>query len=120
MNFDEAIHAHAGWKLKLGLYLNKPDRSLTAEQVGRDERCDLGKWIHGEGGERYGNADEFARLKEQHRRFHHAAADIIRKADAGWNVSEEIALGAKSEYAVASNAIVTALPEMKMQVEPTG
>jgi hypothetical protein len=28
MDFDGAIQAHAAWKLKLGSYLRRPDRSI--------------------------------------------------------------------------------------------
>ncbi|MGB3631895.1 MAG: CZB domain-containing protein, partial [Terracidiphilus sp.] len=86
--------------------------SLNAATVAKDDRCELGKWLRGEGS-RYAQSPEFAKLVTDHARFHVAAADIVKKADAGMKVSEEVALGAKSEYASASNTVVTELMRLK-------
>lgn len=115
MNFDDAIKAHAGWKMKLKSYLNSPDQSLNPEDVGSDSRCDLGKWIHGEGTQFSCHA-EYAVLKDEHARFHRAAAEIVRKANGGQNVTAEVALGAASPFALASTAVVSAIMAMKRKI----
>jgi hypothetical protein len=51
-----------------------------------------------------------------HAHFHEAAGNIIRQADSGKNVTSEVSLGSKSEYAAASNAVVSALMKLKMKV----
>jgi methyl-accepting chemotaxis protein len=112
MDFDQAIKLHVAWKTKLSAYVANPDRSLKAAEISVDDRCELGKWLHGEG-MKYASLPEFAKLVADHARFHTAAADVVRKADAGRDVNPEIALGAKSSYAAASNAVVTALMRMK-------
>jgi methyl-accepting chemotaxis protein len=112
MDFDQAIMCHTQWKSKLAAYIAKPDKSLDAAAVAQDDRCDLGKWIHGEG-RKYANSAEFEKLVADHKRFHQAAGEIIRKADSGQSVQEKVALGAKSDYANASNAVVTSLMKMK-------
>ena len=43
MNFDDAIQAHSAWKMKLTLYIAKPDKSLNHNVVCKDNVCDLGK-----------------------------------------------------------------------------
>jgi len=50
-----------------------------------------------------------------HARFHRAAGEIIRKADAGQIKSEDLALGTKSDYAAASSAVVTSLMKIQRQ-----
>lgn len=115
MNFDQAIECHVKWKAELVAYIAKPDHSLNPAATAQDGKCDLGKWIHGEG-QRYATTAEFAKLVADHGRFHAAAAEVIRKADAGQRVTEEVALGARSEYAAASNAVVTSLMKMKMKI----
>jgi Chemoreceptor zinc-binding domain len=115
MNFDQAIECHVQWKSKLAAYLVKPDDSLNATTIAGDSGCDLGKWIHGEG-LKYVASPEFGKLAADHERFHKAAADIVRKTDAGQKMAEEIALGSQSEYARASNAVVTSLMKMKIKV----
>jgi methyl-accepting chemotaxis protein len=112
MNFDQAISAHVQWKSKLAAYIAKPDHSLHAEIIAKDDQCELGKWIHGEG-QKVAKMPDFQKLVADHARFHAAAADVVRKADAGQKASEEVALGAKSSYAAASNSVVTALMHMK-------
>lgn len=115
MDFDEAIKAHGAWKLKLASYLKKPDGSIKATEIQPDTNCVLGKWIHGDG-TKWSQFPEYATLKEEHARFHRAAADIIRKADSGQNTSEETALGSKSEFSSASTAIVRAIMVIRQKV----
>lgn len=115
MNFDNAISAHAGWKLKLSKYIAKPDGSLKCSEVSSDRNCELGKWIHVSGNQ-YAGMPEYSTLKQEHARFHKAAGNIIGKADQGERVTDEIALGANSEYALASGAVVRALMAMKSKL----
>jgi hypothetical protein len=112
MDFNQAIQAHVEWKMKLSAYIHKPDHSLDASTVGGDGNCVLGKWLRGEG-VRYAGAPEYGRLVDDHARFHRAAADIIRRADAGEKLDGEIALGGNSEYSKVSNAVVASLMKMK-------
>jgi hypothetical protein len=94
--------------------LLKPDGSLKANEVSQDNQCVLGKWIYGEGG-KYAQLAEFKTLKAEHTRFHKAAGEVIKKADSGKDVSEEVALGGKSEFAQASTAVVSAIMAMKLK-----
>jgi methyl-accepting chemotaxis protein len=112
MDFDQAITAHVGWKTKLSHYLARPDGSLKAADVAGDHNCDLGKWIYGEGA-KFSSLPEFSKLKQEHAHFHQSAAAVIAKADRGEQVSDEVALGGKSQFALSSNAVVTALMDMK-------
>ncbi len=115
MNFDEAIVAHSQWKMKLASYVLKPDHSLSASDVGADNKCALGKWLHGEG-KKYSTLPEFPKLVADHAHFHQTASSVIRKADSGQRVTEDIALGAISEFATASSAVVLALMAVKTKV----
>jgi len=112
MNFDEAITIHADWKRKLSTYLRKPDGTLHPSEVALDNKCELGKWIAGEG-RKFSQLTQFNSLKLEHTRFHKAAADVVRRADAGANTSAEVVLGADSEFSRASGAVVQAIMGMK-------
>ncbi|MBZ5641592.1 MAG: CZB domain-containing protein [Acidobacteriia bacterium] len=112
MDFDHAIAAHSSWKQKLRSYLAKPDHSLKAADVERSDKCDLGKWIVEET-TRYGKMPEFQTLRSAHERFHKAAAGVIRHVDSGQNVTEEVALGGKSEFSSASSSVVSAIMAIK-------
>lgn len=115
MDFDEAISVHSAWKHKLKLYLSRPDHSLKAASVAVNDRCKLGEWIVGEG-RKYSTLPEFTTLSAQHTRFHKAAADIVRKADRGQDVSGELVPGSNSEFSQATASVVRALIEMKKKV----
>jgi hypothetical protein len=115
MDFDHAIAAHAAWKNKLAKYLKTPDHSLQPSEVALENRCDLGKWIDGEG-KKFAKLPEYASVKSDHARFHKVAAGIVQRANAGEQVAEEVALGAKSEFASASSEVVRAIMALKSKV----
>jgi hypothetical protein len=108
MNFDEAIAAHAAWKQKLAVYLAKPDKSIDVAKLEKDDQCELGQWIVA-GTAHFASEPAFLELRRKHAEFHHVAAAVVRRADAGEKVSEEVALGAKSAYADCSSDVILAL-----------
>jgi len=115
MNFDDAIAAHVAWRMKLSSYLAKPNHSLNADEVAKPTSCELGHWIAGEG-QHYAAMREFSTLQTEHAHFHKAAADVVRRADSGQKVSEEVALGAHSQFADASKAVVNSLMALKSKL----
>ena len=84
-DFDAMILAHQNWKKKLRLATNDLGEAakLDPRTIARDDRCDLGKWIHGPGQACCGTMPEFGRLKSRHADFHHCAAEVADKAKAG-------------------------------------
>ena len=85
------------------------------ETVAQDNKCLLGQWIYGEG-KKLEVHEEYSKLKREHARFHKAAADVIKKADSGANVTEDVAIGTKSEFGEASVAVIVAINEIKRKV----
>ena len=84
LNFKTAIDAHMKWKVRLERCLETDnDEGLQVEAVSRDDQCPLGKWIHGVGGERFGNLREFQEMKMEHSRFHLCAGDVLACCVAG-------------------------------------
>jgi len=115
MDFDQAIAAHSAWKRNLADYFKKLDGSLKASEIALDNKCPLGQWIHGEGS-RHSKLPEYSTLKNEHARFHRVAAEVVRRADSGQSVSEEISLGSGSEFVKASSAVVMAIAAVKKRV----
>jgi hypothetical protein len=115
MDVNEAIQAHAHWKGKLAAYIAKPNHSLNADSLSRDNECELGKWLYGEGRKQSGWAG-YAQLISDHARFHKAAGEIVRKADAGERMEESVSLGGKSEYSSASSAVVGSLMKLMREI----
>ena len=111
MNFDEAIEAHAEWKLRLRVHLEDPEQSgLTAADFEPDDRCDLGNWIRAEYAS-WAHHPSFRTLEQTHREFHLAAASVIRKAEAGERMEAEAILS--GEYARRSAAVISAIVEFR-------
>ncbi len=112
MDLDDAIRSHSSWKIRLSKYLRNPDGTLGPGEIGRDDRCELGRWLYGEG-KKYALLPEYRTLVGEHARFHRAAANVVRKADQGHDTSKETALGQKSEFATASLNVVAAIAALK-------
>lgn len=116
MNFDEAIRAHSDWKIKLNRYLSNPDGSINAQDLSKDNLCNLGKWLHGEG-RSFENIAEYKQLIQDHAHFHKAAADIVIKKDRGEDIKNDMALGGNSPFAKYSMSVVSLLMKMKTLVK---
>ena len=115
MEFNDAIAAHLRWRMTLSHYVAAPDRSLDAALVASTDRCELGRWINGEG-KRYSSVPEFTSLVAAHTMFHWAASAIVRKADSGQSVMQDIALGLQSGYGAASTEIIKTLMLLRTRV----
>ena len=118
MDFDQTVAAHSKWKRTLREYVAKPDGSLSPANVSLDDKCTLGEWIYSTGA-KHSALPEYVKLKYEHARFHTAAAEIVRKANAGESVADEVAPCSNSEFSSASSAIVMALMSLKNRLSKT-
>jgi hypothetical protein len=84
MDLDKAVTAHQQWKMRLKMYVSgNSEEKLDPGVIGKDDQCELGKWIHGEGRSQLGTLLEFGGLKDSHAVFHQTAAEVVRKTQAG-------------------------------------
>lgn len=84
INLFEALEAHTDWKRRLMDYLDgRSDEVLHPHEICVDNRCELGKWIHGPGLARFGKQPLFVSLVEEHAKFHHQAAKVVEAQQAG-------------------------------------
>jgi len=115
MNFDDAVSTHSKWKHQLRDRLAKRDGSLNPHEVGADHKCELGEWIYGEAAS-YSSFPEYTKLKYEHARFHTVAMDLVKKANSGELIDEEIAPCSNSEFSTSSSALVMAIVAMKKRL----
>ena len=88
MDIDHAMQAHVNWKTRLKEYCSsKRTENLDPNMIGKDNQCELGKWIQGEGNSEYGTLPDFAELKTTHAMFHRSASEIVRLANSN-NIPE--------------------------------
>ena len=111
MDFDSAVKAHSAWKQKLANYIEEPDGSLEAGLVSRDDRCELGQWLHGEG--RSQSSTTYEDLLTAHAGFHRCAGDLVDRINRGDRVDPEVSLGATSEFGRRSLECITLIVSMK-------
>lgn len=84
MDFEEAVAAHRKWKSHLRLHIDgSSTEMLDPDVIGRDDLCDLGQWIHGEGGATMSAKPEFQAMKRSHAQFHRVAEEVLRKSKEG-------------------------------------
>ena len=116
MDLNQAILAHSKWKTRLQNFI-QGNEQLNPEMVGKDNQCDLGKWIYGEGS-KYASLSQFSDLKTKHAKFHAAAANVVRNAK---SCTPEKALEMldplRSEYGKASFAVINAIATLKNAVD---
>lgn len=112
LDIDTAISAHENWKNRLlAVMEGRSEERLDPAVVCLDDRCDLGRWLHGKGQERLGRYPAFSVLVSRHQFFHREAAEVLSLAQAGEQAKAEQRL--QSGYRHASNQVVLLLKELK-------
>ena len=117
MDFDDALRAHVEWKLRVAAYVRQSDGSLDPVVVARVDQCRLGQWLDDEQHPHAGSP-EFIALRTQHAAFHQAAADLVRRTNAGEDASADVALGSDSPFEETSLVVRVALLTMKHDLAP--
>ncbi|CAD5374589.1 Methyl-accepting chemotaxis sensory transducer [Rubrivivax sp. A210] len=107
-DFDQAIDAHRQWKVKLRSAIAGHEK-LDADKICRDDQCPLGKWLHGDGGQRWGGRPRFVELMDKHAGFHRAAGAVALTINSGRYEQAERLMGGDSDFSRASIAVSTAL-----------
>ena len=117
LNFDGVLQAHLAWKQKLRDFMAGKGDALNPAVVERDDKCELGCWIHGDGRVLERNAT-FGKLRDAHARFHTSAANIVRFHLAGDTRSAVTALG--GDFSKFTNETVRALRQLREEHENGG
>jgi hypothetical protein len=89
----------------------KSTEALDPNVICKDNQCELGKWIHGEGGRAMGPKPEFGDVKTSHADFHQVAGNVLRKALAGDKAGAAILLD--GEFYHASSKVIQAITKCK-------
>lgn len=109
MNFKEAIIVHGRWKTTLSNYIKTADGSLDPAIICLDNKCALGLWIYGEGGQKIGQSAEYDELRTVHSQMHLEASKVVSEINSKSGKSEEELIGAKSGFLQASTKMIALL-----------
>lgn len=113
MNFDDAIAAHIKWKVRLSQFIDgNGAEQLKSDTVCKDNLCDLGKWIYGDG-TKFKALPHYRDLVSKHANFHRCAADVIKKVESNDKPGAKSLLS--GQFATASKETVTAIMELKRE-----
>jgi hypothetical protein len=81
MRYWSPLGAHARWIAKLREFIYGAG-DMDVDIVGRDDQCELGRWIYGVGA-RFRKLEEYRRAKEIHQAFHRRAVKVVTMVNRG-------------------------------------
>jgi hypothetical protein len=81
MDLSTAYKTHVQWRIQLKEAIRTGEK-LDVATIKRDDCCDLGKWLHGQGKGLYGAKPEFVKLVETHYVFHLETAIVANAINA--------------------------------------
>lgn len=117
MNLDDALKAHADWKVKLRLAI-RDQQKLDAATLSSDNACAFGKWLHGEARTQYGKLRSYAVCLEKHAAFHKEAGKVATLINAGQFDKATAALEGGTPYAATSSAVGGAILGLRKETAP--
>lgn len=114
MTFDDAMAAHLVWKLRLTRLIETGNgEGLDSAAVARDNVCDFGKWIHGEGA-KYGAMASYEEVVKKHADFHLCAAAVVGKVREGDKPGAQREL--EGTFQTASMELINAVVKLRTEV----
>jgi len=116
MDLENAIAAHKTWTIKLRNAILS-NETLDVDVISRDNCCELGKWLHGEGKDKHCGLAGFFACVEKHAAFHIEAGNVANLVNEKRNKEAEDQLDyASSAFGQASNSVILALTRLKQEV----
>jgi methyl-accepting chemotaxis protein len=115
MNLDNAIQAHAQWKLTLRSAISRCE-TVDAAKISADNCCELGRWMHGEGRSILGQSPVFKECVTLHAAFHREAGRVAIAINGKRYDEANALLAGGSAYSEASSMIGAALIRLKREV----
>jgi hypothetical protein len=116
LDFQKWVAAHRDWRRRLLEYIDGIGKEELDETiVCQDNRCELGKWIHGNGRKFYGGEAIFQRLVYDHAAFHRSAGKVISLFKKRDEKNAHRALN--SEFDLHSMHVINALEQLEHRVK---
>lgn len=115
MDLDEAIKKHSDWKTKFRAAIAKKEK-LDAELICMDDKCDLGKWLHGPAKTNLRTSPSYQSCVQKHAEFHKEASKVAKLINGEKFTDAEAALGGNTAYGAASNGVIMAIQTLKREL----
>lgn len=114
MNLESAIGKHAEWKMKFRNAISK-QAQLDAVTIAKDNCCDLGVWLHGEGKTKYGKLASYVECVRNHSAFHLEAGKVASAINAKKYAEAEAMIDGGTIYAKTSSAVGVSVMHLKKE-----
>ncbi|MBI4757104.1 MAG: CZB domain-containing protein [Betaproteobacteria bacterium] len=116
VDFQKWINAHREWRRRLTGYIDgTSEETLDENVVCRDDRCDLGKWINGNGTKFYAELPVFQQMRRNHSEFHVSAGQVVKVYKASGRQAARKMLHA--DFDLCSLRVVVGLESLERQVK---
>ena len=112
MDVTKTIEAHAQWKTKFRAAISKQE-TLDVTAIAKDNCCELGQWLHGDGRKRHGTLASFKDCVAKHAAFHTEAGKVARLINAKKMQEAEQQLANGTVFSMASTSVGVALSRLK-------
>ncbi|MEQ1530811.1 MAG: CZB domain-containing protein, partial [Methylococcales bacterium] len=112
---DAALQKHAEWKVKLRNAIIQRE-TLDATTISKDNCCDFGKWLHGDGHEHLNHLPSYIQCVNKHAAFHLEAGRIAGLINEQKYDEADKRLGSDSSFSSASSEVGSAIMRLKKDV----
>lgn len=112
MDLDNAIKAHAQWRVKFRSAIAKQEQ-LDVATIAKDNCCELGKWLHSDAKREYGNAEAYKALVAKHAAFHTEASKVAVVINAKRFADADKMMATTSPFVTASTEVGMAIGRLK-------
>ena len=114
MDLVSAIAKHTEWKTKFRGAITKKEQ-MDVATISKDNCCELGKWLHGEGKTQYGRLASHAECMQKHAAFHVEAGKVASAINAKKYTEAEAMLGGGTSYSQISSDVGVAISRLKKE-----
>lgn len=111
MDLEAAIGKHAEWKLAFRQAIHA-QQTMDAAAIAKDDSCDLGRWLYGEGKAAFGHLHGHAVCVHKHAAFHVEAGKVAAAINASRYADADAMLESGTPYAIASSEVAIAVMKL--------
>lgn len=119
MDINKAMVAHKDWIRKFRTAIEEK-QDMDAETICLDDRCELGKWLHGDAKAAHKGTDYYDECVKAHAHFHLQAAEVARTINRKDFAAAIGHLQSGTAYSRATSDVLLSLVRFKVRTERTG
>jgi len=113
---DRALLTYGEWTRRLARAIDENGGGLSVSDVSRDDRCELGNWLHVQADADIRSLPIYERVRRLHADFHAEAGRILAMAQTTRRFEAMEAIGLGSELSRLAGALVLVLDQLRFRV----